>query len=1104
MAQCLRTVGWGMYRWEADRKRSMTDRPEMTDASPESLEQINQQQPWLGLASFTEETRGFFYGREEEVGELARRVQRKLLTVLFGQSGLGKTSILRAGIVPRLRPEGYCPVYVRIDYAPDSPSPTEQIKQAIFTATASTGHWTKAGTAIEGESLWEFLHHRDDILKDANGKTLIPLLIFDQFEEIFTIAQTDDVSRNRAASFIEDLADLVENRLPKKVEALLEEDDSITERFDFNREDYRVLIALREDYLAHLESVKGVMPSITQNRMRLAPMTGSQALAAVIKPGGKLVSQEVAESIVRFVAGGSELANAEVEPSLLSLICRELNNTRIAKGKSEISVDLLAGSHDTILAEFYERALADQPAAVRKVIEDQLLTDSGYRENLAEERVLKAFTEAGARPDAATTLATLVNRRLLRTEDRLDRRRVELTHDVLCGVVKASRAQRLERETREEAAKTLAAQQERQRVTRKALIHARRIAAGCAALSVVAVASGVYGIYSANRAEKAEAEAVKTHAISETSREESEKLVVYILDDFYEEMSPIGRLDVVGGLAKKAVEYYDKLPPEARTQDTKRNSAIAQARYAHVTTLLGRADESTALVERAKKTLNDMRSSGDTSDETLIALARVAVAEVSNISNRGDLAGATTAAEAGLKVLGPVLARPDAPKSATLTEGILRSNVGFALLRRGLPEAAIEQYLAARKIAAASGALDLSNLVATSGYATAGWVLGEALATSGKPEQATPILLETIALVDRLLEKRPGHRPALRAKATAINQLGRMEADNLRFTSSMRYARDAQRVQEQVTALDPGNSGSQNNLRVAKAFVQQAQYQLGRVEEANTTLQALVTIDKAEKINGFSQRNLLSWHGILAEAAAQEGKFDTAAAELRKADQYLASLLALSNDPRTRTGVPEELAGRRARIDLLAGVKQKIDAIEPEMAKYVTAMLALRTAMGKDAAAGSNRILPGLYETAYRALMTKNDYAGAAGYAQQEVQERLRDERPSLEQQRGIHVARTRLAIALARQAKVYDASNTLKPVLAFYQLPAVQKSDAVTLKGDYAEALFAAALSTPAEKQALLARALQSFDAMPAQMKAQKSNVRIREDIVLEQGRKP
>ena len=92
--------------------------PSQSSIDESSDPAIDDLHPWLGLASFSEETRRYFYGREDEVGELARRVQRKLLTVLFGQSGLGKTSILRAGIVPRLREQGYCPVYVRIDYGP--------------------------------------------------------------------------------------------------------------------------------------------------------------------------------------------------------------------------------------------------------------------------------------------------------------------------------------------------------------------------------------------------------------------------------------------------------------------------------------------------------------------------------------------------------------------------------------------------------------------------------------------------------------------------------------------------------------------------------------------------------------------------------------------------------------------------------------------------------------------------------------------------------------------------------------------------------------------------------------------------------------------------
>jgi hypothetical protein len=107
----------------------------------------------------------------------------------------------------------------------------------------------------------------------------------------------------------------------------------------------------------------------------------------------------VAAAIVRFVAGGAELANAEVEPSLLSLICRELNDARIAQGRDEISLDLLAGSHASILSNLL-RARAGRPAGGGAPDHRGPAADaSGYRENIAEERLLSSFKAAGAHPD---------------------------------------------------------------------------------------------------------------------------------------------------------------------------------------------------------------------------------------------------------------------------------------------------------------------------------------------------------------------------------------------------------------------------------------------------------------------------------------------------------------------------------------------------------------------------------------------------------------------------------------------------------------------------------------------------------------------------------
>lgn len=463
---------------------------------PSSSSPNDAARPWLGLASFTEETRAVFYGRDDEVAELARRVQRKLLTVLFGQSGLGKTSILRAGLVPKLRPDGFCPIYVRLDHSAEGLSPNEQIKQAVRRASEGLGTWSRPDSARDGESLWEFFHHRDDVLTSPEGRVLTPLLIFDQFEEIFTLAQTDDAGRARALAFLREFADLIENRAP----AAIEDNEAAAERFDFARAEYRLLIALREDYLAHLEGLRDLMPSVTQNRVRLTRMAGGPALEAILRPGAGVVNDEVARQIVRFVSGARDLTTAEVEPSLLSLVCRELNEVRLARGAPEISADLLEGSRDTILGEFYERTLADQPAAVRTFVEDVLLTDSGYRESVAEERVQKAFADAGA-PGALTAL---VDRRLLRIEERLDVRRVELTHDVLCSVVKASRGTRQEREAKERAERELVMTRAQEAATRRAMWRARILGLGAAILCVFAAASAYFGYRNMVRAREQE------------------------------------------------------------------------------------------------------------------------------------------------------------------------------------------------------------------------------------------------------------------------------------------------------------------------------------------------------------------------------------------------------------------------------------------------------------------------------------------------------------------------------------------------------------------------------------------------------------------------
>jgi WD40 repeat protein len=482
----------------------MNEPPAHLPAAPSVVDASN---PWVGLSTFTEEQHSFFHGRDAEQEELLRLVRREPLTVLFGLSGLGKSSLLQAGVFPALRADGWLPVSLRLDHAADATPAVTQIKDALVQAVEASGlSFLRPPTAEE--SLWEFFHSRDAGVCNPEGTRVTLLLAFDQFEELFTLGKTADPTGARRDALLGELADLVGNRVPKPLSERLEQDPALIENLDFDRSDCRVLISLREDYLAELESLRSKMPLILQNRMRLKPMDGRQAMQAVLEPGGKLVSAEVAERIVRFVshsrhedtgqenpeAGGGPLENLHVEPSLLSLFCRELNSRRAARNLPEITQDLLASSSNRILQDFYEQCFEGLPQAAKDFIEDDLLTDSGFRENMALPSARKRLNARGVEsPDAV--IETLVMHRLLHIEEHQALQRIELTHDVLTDVVMKSRIERRKREQELEARRrdaereaSIAAARESELAALHELHCTRRRSAFFALLALLAIA----------------------------------------------------------------------------------------------------------------------------------------------------------------------------------------------------------------------------------------------------------------------------------------------------------------------------------------------------------------------------------------------------------------------------------------------------------------------------------------------------------------------------------------------------------------------------------------------------------------------------------------
>ncbi len=436
--------------------------------------------PWPGLASYTEQQHGLFFGRESEIEELLRLIQRETLTVLFGRSGTGKSSLLHAGVIPRLRSGMYFPVMLRLNFADPDLDPVEQVK-AITLAAALIGRFDVESRVREGvtPTLWEFFHYTD--FWGPRNDRLTPLLIFDQFEEAFTIGK----DQRQASDFLGQLADLAENRVPLVVEQRVKQSaERVT--IDAGAPTYKIVVSLREDFVSRLDQLRPILPAIMRNRMGLLPLDGARALEVIVNSGKPWVNESVAQDIVAALAGEtgeaqSAVGQAEIEPAYLSVMCHELFRRMVELGHESISTELVAKERGEILGAMYERSFEGLGEPVRLFVEDRLLTPSGFRGTLPLSEALSEGVSLG-------DLEILVDRRLLRFEDRLGTRHVELSHDLLTGVVKKSRGFRADRVAREK-------EERKQQELRHALGRARRRTAVAAATAVLALAGVAFSVY---------------------------------------------------------------------------------------------------------------------------------------------------------------------------------------------------------------------------------------------------------------------------------------------------------------------------------------------------------------------------------------------------------------------------------------------------------------------------------------------------------------------------------------------------------------------------------------------------------------------------------
>ena len=367
---------------------------------------MKKKNPWIGAAYYedpnTAEHAYKFLGRDQEVSELLQFVDNNICTTLYGKSGIGKTSILKAGLFPRLRKAKYFPVYIRLGgtekakSTPDKESVTTQqtIISLLEAEIVSQGGRTKQMDVVNAENdntasrfLWNyFARYR---FYDKNGQIVFPVLVLDQFEEFLR------GDSETASYLLRQIAFLAEanHSLPDKTL-----NDGTHYTYDYN---YRFVLSIREDELYRLEDGidNNYLTPLKQNRMRLRGLSAIDNTGAkeVIRLAGKDCIKpsditDVCNNIIQAAPNGDGTVNS----LLLSVICFQLYEA--LDQDQQISREM-TNNLDFTLEAFYEGQMAGIPNNERKHIE-QDLTDGPLRKHItldeAEGKIPTALKKAKA------------------------------------------------------------------------------------------------------------------------------------------------------------------------------------------------------------------------------------------------------------------------------------------------------------------------------------------------------------------------------------------------------------------------------------------------------------------------------------------------------------------------------------------------------------------------------------------------------------------------------------------------------------------------------------------------------------------------------------
>lgn len=351
--------------------------------------------PYKGLAYFTEADKNIFFGREKLSDQLTNRLQTTYFLTLIGASGSGKSSLLRAGIIPRLRQNNW-----RIHIIKPGAHPLTNLAHTLTPDAKNPSVIKKMYSLLQNEpETLDFAATK--LVTQTNAERL--LLAVDQFEELFT--QCKDPQERTA--FINNLIHTAQGQ------------GSTT-----------ILLSMRADFYDRVSEFPILIDLISQKQVYVKPM-GQEDLVRVIAEPAKRGGWQFVERLVELI-----VRDVDREPGRLPLLSHALLETWERRRGTVMTLGGYedAGGVQGAIAKTAQETLhrlIDQNPRFETVAREVFLNLTELGEGAEDTRRVVTIDEltAGIEKDTLkTVLETLIRARLITTGKE---GRIEVAHEAL-------------------------------------------------------------------------------------------------------------------------------------------------------------------------------------------------------------------------------------------------------------------------------------------------------------------------------------------------------------------------------------------------------------------------------------------------------------------------------------------------------------------------------------------------------------------------------------------------------------------------------------------------------------------------------------------------